>query len=88
MAQNILPSMQNKQLKHLVKINYYLSLSTSMENALKTLTSKFEKVLFQKRQEARNEFNNSLYLKLNSHKIKITSIYEVFEEESGKAFIR
>jgi hypothetical protein len=59
-----------------------------MENALKTLASKFEKVLFQKRQEARNEFNNSLCLKLNSHKIKVTTVYDAFEEESGITLIR
>ncbi len=58
-----------------------------LSNALNALTSRFEKVLFEKRVDEKNEFTNSLCYKLNSHKAKI-DIYDVFEEESGSLFIR
>ena len=58
-----------------------------LSNALSALTSRFDKVLFERRVDEKNEFTNSLCYKITSHRAKI-DIYDVFEEESGTSFIR
>ena len=67
--------------------HHILIIKMEISNALNALASRFDKVLFQKRVDEKNEFNNSLCYKLTSHKPKIEQ-FDTFEEESGRQFIR